>query len=118
MGAEADGRRIGRRAENSGVEVVGQGLVEVGDVVGLGGIEGGRLIEERDGWSLWGGPRAGERGRRLVGEVEVQEDYRDVPRAPFQVRPLRRLASVPEPIAGLAGGKGTKGWLTGRERRP
>ncbi len=51
MGREAVGRRIpGGRADSgaSGVEVVGQGLVEVEvwDGLGLGGVEGRSLIEE------------------------------------------------------------------------
>ena len=52
--ADGRGRRweehalAGVTSDASGVEVLGQGLVEleVGDGLGLGGIEGGRLIEE------------------------------------------------------------------------
>jgi hypothetical protein len=62
------GGRIRRPAESSGVEVVGPGLIEleVRDGVGLGRIEGGRLIEEpREemafGWS------AGGRGAGVCG---------------------------------------------------
>ncbi len=55
VGGESAGRLD---SGDSGVEVVGQGLVELEfpDGVGLGGVEGGALVEELDeeialGWS-------------------------------------------------------------------
>ena len=66
-------------AGDSGVEVVGQGLVEV-EVrggIGLGGVEGGGLIEELDEEIPLRRSSGGREGRRLVGEVEVEEDGGD-----------------------------------------
>ena len=70
LGGESPGRRD---SGASGVEVVGQGRVEleVGNGVGLGGVEGRCLIEE-PGEEIALGRSAGRReGRGLVGEVEV-----------------------------------------------
>jgi hypothetical protein len=60
----------------SGVEVVGQGLVEVEvwDGLGLGGVEGRRLIEEPREEIALGRTAGGRKGRGFVGEVEVEED--------------------------------------------
>jgi len=69
MGAVGEGGGIRRPAENSGVEVVGQGLVEVevGDRVGLGGVEGGHLIEELDEEIALGRSASGREGGGLWG---------------------------------------------------
>jgi hypothetical protein len=63
----------------SGVEVVGRGLVEVEvrDGVGLGGVEAGGLIDELDRELVLGRSARGRNGRRLVRQVEVEEDGRD-----------------------------------------
>lgn len=63
----------------SEVEVVGRGLVEleVGAGVGLGGVEGRCLIEERGEEIALRRPAGGREGRRFVGEVEVEEDRGD-----------------------------------------
>ncbi len=69
-----------RRAESSGgsgVEVVVDGLVEVGDGVGLGRVEGRRLIEEPCEEIALGRSSSGREGPGFVGQVEVQEDGRD-----------------------------------------
>ncbi len=79
-GRRRRGRGIRRRAESSGgsaVEVVGDGLVEVGDGVGLGRVEGRRLIEEPCEEIALGRSASGREGRGFVGQVEVQEDGRD-----------------------------------------
>ena len=83
----ADGRGWRLRGESYGrpdsgdseVEVVGEGLfeLEVGDGLGLGGIEGGRLIEEPLEEITLGRSASGREGRGFVGEVEVEEDGRD-----------------------------------------
>jgi hypothetical protein len=77
MGLEA---RVGDPAtgrESSGVEVAGQGLVEVEvrDGLGLYRIEGGRLIEEPVRRSLSGGPRlGGDGGDRRAGGTGIFPD--------------------------------------------
>ena len=45
--------------------------------VGLGGVEGGSLIEELDEEIALGRSAGGQDGRGLVGEVEVEEDGGD-----------------------------------------
>jgi hypothetical protein len=73
MGGEGAGRRIPK------LEVVGQGLVEfeVGDGLGLGGVEGRCLIEEPGEEIALRRPAGGREGRGLVREVEVEEDRGD-----------------------------------------
>jgi hypothetical protein len=63
----------------SGLEVVGQRLVEfeVRDGLGRGGVEGGRLIEEPGEEIALGWSARGRDGRGFVGEVEVEEDGGD-----------------------------------------
>lgn len=65
---EARAGESGDRAEDSGVEVAGQGLVEieVRNGVGLGGVEGGRLIEEPREEIALGRATGGREGRRVV----------------------------------------------------
>jgi hypothetical protein len=55
----------------SGLEVVGQGLVEVEfwDGVGLGGVEGRALVEELDEELALGRSASGRDGRGFVGEA-------------------------------------------------
>ncbi len=81
-GRRRRGRGIRRRAESSGgseVEGGGDGLVEVGDGVGvrLGRVEGRCLIEEPWEEIALGRSASGREGRGFVGQVEVQEDGRD-----------------------------------------
>jgi hypothetical protein len=71
-GMEAGREPPGRRDSGaSGVEVVGQGLVEleVGDGVGLGGIERRSLIEEAGEEIALRWSPGGRAGRGLVGEA-------------------------------------------------
>jgi len=69
---------IRRRAERSRVEVVGQGLVEVEfrDGVGIGGVEGGRLIEEPREEIALGRSAGGREGRGCVGEALTPRNVR------------------------------------------
>jgi hypothetical protein len=82
---------------DSGVEVVGQGLVEfeVGDGVGLGGVEGRCLIEEPGEEIALRWSARGREGRGFVREVEVEEDGGDDGR----IRQKRE-----DPHVGAAGG--------------
>ena len=63
-------------ANRSGVELVGQGLIEaeLWDGLALGGIEARRLVEEEV--SL-GRAACGRDGWRPIGQLEVQEDGSD-----------------------------------------
>ena len=82
-GKALEGKCRGRRDSGaSGVEVVGQGLVdlelEVGDGVGLGGVEGRCLIKEPCEeialrWSAGGRIRAGEAGAGTGSEDRFGE---------------------------------------------
>jgi hypothetical protein len=81
MGGDGRGRWMPRPAgiRASGLEVVGQGLVEVEfwDEVGLGGVEGGGLIDEFDRELALGRSARGRQWRGSRGEVEVEEDGGD-----------------------------------------
>ena len=70
---------VGRTGGASEIEVVGRGLVEleVGDGLGLGGVDGRCLIEEPGEEIALRWPAGGREGRGLVGEVEVEEDGGD-----------------------------------------
>ena len=68
-GTDWSNSRAGHRAERSWSRSVGR------DGVGLGGIEGGGLIEELDEQLALGRSASGREGRGFVGEVEV-EQYR------------------------------------------
>ncbi len=68
--------RAGHRAERGREALVGTGTPPLVGV-GLGGVEGGRLIEELDEEIALGRSAGGREGRGFVGEVEVEEDGGD-----------------------------------------
>jgi hypothetical protein len=81
------------RIESSVVEVVGQGLVElgVGRGVGVGGVKARRLIEQEiplgwaasrcDGWGLLGRSRCRRMAERTGGSVRKARIFMDPPQA-------------------------------------
>jgi hypothetical protein len=93
-GAEARMRTPVEQIESSVVEVLGQRLVEleVGEGLGIGGVEARRLVEQEG--SL-GRAASGRERRRPVGEVEVQKNSGDD----------RRVGEKGEDLHGAAAGR-------------